>query len=58
MLRRSQYRICVDGETYSVVERPGYLKAYLDGFGGWASVWADTAQNLMRRIQQARRGRQ
>jgi hypothetical protein len=57
-MRRSKYRIVVDGESYFVTERPGYLKADLDGFGGWTSVWSDTVPNLMRRIRQARRGGQ
>jgi len=57
-VRRPKFNIFVDGESYSVTERSGYLKADLRGTLGWNSVWADTYTTLVRRIRQARRGGQ
>lgn len=57
-MRRPSYNIFVDGESYSVTERSGYLKADLHGLLGWTSVWADTYTALVRRVRQARRGGQ
>lgn len=57
-MRRAKYNICVDGQSYSVTERSGYLKADLKGILGWTSVWGDTYTALVRRVRQARRGGQ
>lgn len=53
-----QSKVFVDGVSYVVIERAGYIKAALNGFFGWTSVWADTYTNLVRRIRQARKGGQ
>lgn len=57
-MRRPKYNIFVDGVSYAVTERPGYIKADLHGFLSWTSVWADSYTALVRRIRQARRGGQ
>lgn len=57
-MRRPTQSIFVDGRSYSVVERSGYIKADLQGILGWSSVWADDYISLVRRIRQARRGGQ
>jgi hypothetical protein len=56
-------KIFVNGVSYSVTERSGYLKADLKGTLGWTSVWADSAaispySTLVVRIKQALTGRQ
>lgn len=48
------FELRVDGKYYTVVERSGYLKALLNGYFGWTSIWADTDTNLTRRIRQVR----
>jgi hypothetical protein len=42
--------VIVNGKSYRVTEKPGYLKAELRGIFGWASVWAATEGLLQRRI--------
>jgi hypothetical protein len=48
----------VNGKLYEITEHAGYLKAQLNGYFGWTSVWADTLKILTRRIQQVRSGGQ
>jgi hypothetical protein len=43
-------RVVVNGQSYPVTEKPGYLKADLGGLFGWTSVWAPTEGLLQRRI--------
>lgn len=50
--------VFVSGKFYRVVERSGYIKADLNGYFGWTSVWADTYPNLVKRIKQVRSGGQ
>lgn len=50
--------VFVNGKFYRVTERPGYLKADLNGYFGWTSVWADTYPNLVARIRLVRSGGQ
>lgn len=50
--------VVVNGVTYMVIERPGYLKAYLKGYFGWTSVWAENETQLVRRIKNVRSGGQ
>ena len=47
-----------NGLTYRVTEHAGLLKAHLNGFLGWTTVWSDTYMNLVKRIKQARSGGQ
>ena len=48
----------VYGVDYQTVERAGIIKAYLNGYFGWTSVWADTIPAIVRRIKQVRTGGQ
>jgi hypothetical protein len=51
--------IVVSGIAYRVIEsKSGNLKAYLNGYFGWTSVWAETEYDLARRIRQVRSGGQ
>jgi hypothetical protein len=54
----SELSVTVNGKTYSVDERPGYLKANLNGIFGWDSVWADNYVQLVRRIKRVLAGDQ
>jgi hypothetical protein len=40
----------VNGKSYRVAEKPGYLKADMGGIFGWTAVWAPTEGVLQRRI--------
>ena len=51
-------RVFVNGASYAVHERSGYLKADLNGYFGWTSVWAQDYDGLKRRIRQVRSGGQ
>jgi hypothetical protein len=51
-------RIFVTGTRFRITEHPGYLKAHLNGWMGWTSVWATTGEALVRRIKQIRSGGQ
>ena len=51
-------RVFVNGMSYAVTQRPGYIKADLSGYFGWTSVWADDYKGLVRRIKQVRSGGQ
>jgi hypothetical protein len=42
--------VLVNGKSYSVTEKAGYIKAELSGIFGWTSVWAPTEGLLQRRI--------
>jgi hypothetical protein len=57
-MKQPQQRVLVNGKAYLVSERSGYLKASLNGYFGWTSVWADTETGLQRRIKQVRSGGQ
>jgi hypothetical protein len=47
------HAVFVNGKSYTVQEKVGYLKAHLNGIHQWDSVWADTYTNLVRRIRLA-----
>jgi hypothetical protein len=52
--RHPQQFLSVNGFSFLVTQRSGYIKANLDGqFGGWTSVWAQTPGELIRRITAA-----
>jgi hypothetical protein len=60
---KPQQTVTVCGTVYKVIECPGYIKADMQGYFGWTSVWADsnqrdTLQNLQRRIKHVRSGGQ
>ena len=57
-MRKPQQMVFVSGTSYKVTERSGYLKASLNGYFGWVSVWADDYKGLVRRIKQVRSGGQ
>lgn len=57
-MRKPKLFVPVSGVSYAVIERAGILKASLNGYFGWTSVWADTFPNLVRRIKQGRSGGQ
>lgn len=57
-MRKPKLSVPVNGTTYAVTEQSGILKAALNGYFGWTSVWADTFPNLVRRIKQVRSGGQ
>jgi hypothetical protein len=42
--------VIVNGKSYPVIAKPGYLKADMGGVFGWTSVWAQTEGVLQRRI--------
>lgn len=50
--------VVVNGTSYVVVERAGYLQAYLNGYFGWTSVWAENESQLVRRIKNVKSGGQ
>lgn len=50
--------VFVSGTSYAVTQCSGYLKASLNGYFGWTSVWADDYKGLVRRIKQVRSGGQ
>lgn len=51
-------RVFVNGTSYVVRENAGLLKADMNGYAGWTSVWADDAEELKRRIRRVRSGGQ
>lgn len=57
-MRQPKLSVFVSGTSYKVIERAGYLKAMLNGYFGWTSVWADTREELGRRIKRIRSGGQ
>ena len=57
-MSNKQKFIIVSGVQYALTERSGYLKVDMKGHAGWTSVWADTEDNIKRRIKQARQGGQ
>lgn len=48
--------VYVAGRPYQVVQRPGYIKALLNNYKGWACVWAQDEIELKNRIRSARNG--
>jgi hypothetical protein len=50
--------VTIRGVSYLVTEHSGYLKAHLNGYFGWTSVWAASEEALLRRVQQVRTGGQ
>lgn len=58
IMRKPQQTVFVSGTVYKVTERAGYLKAALNGYFGWTSVWAYDQEGLKRRIRQVRSGGQ
>lgn len=57
-MSKPQQSVFVGGKEYPVRESAGLLKADLNGYYGWTSVWADTHQGLIRRLKQVRSGGQ
>ena len=57
-MSRPKRSVFVNGRSYSVQEKAGYLKANLNGAAGWTSVWADSFIALTRRIRYALSGGQ
>lgn len=58
MRRLELPRVFVNGTSYAVIQRPGYIKADLSGYFGWTAVYADDYKGLVRRIKQVRSGGQ
>jgi len=58
MKRQLMPRVFVSGTSYAVVERSGYLKADLNGYFGWTSVYAQDYDGLKQRIKRVRSGGQ
>lgn len=61
--RDDMQKICVNGSSYPVYEKPGYLKVDLGGILGWTAVWVSLAvelpyEMLVRRVKLALTGRQ
>ena len=50
--------VLVGGVAYQVREGVGVLKAEMNGYYGWVSVWADDSEELKRRIRRVRSGGQ
>jgi len=57
-MSKPQQKVFVSGTSYLVTERAGYLKAALNGYFGWTSVYAEDYKGLVRRIKQVRSGGQ
>lgn len=57
-MRQPKRTVFVDGVRYFVVERAGYVKALMNNYFGWGSVWAEDYISLVKRIRLARRGGQ
>ncbi len=57
-MSKPQQTVFVNGMAYRVSEHAGYLKAALNGYFGWTSVWAPDSESLKRRIKQVRSGGQ
>ena len=51
-------KVFVNGRSYPVREKAGYLKADLNEAAGWTSVWAVDYTALVRRIRYALSGGQ
>ena len=47
-------RLFVQGTTFDIIERPGYVKANLHGAAGWTSVYATDISHLPARVKYAR----
>jgi hypothetical protein len=52
------FNVHVEGRSYRVTERPGYLKADMRGDAGWTAVYADSYTSMVSRIRRALRGQQ
>lgn len=57
-MRQPKMLVFVNGVNYSVHESAGLLKADMNGFYGWTSVWAEDSEELKRRIRKVRSGGQ
>jgi hypothetical protein len=62
-MMRSRRSVMVNGRSYRVYEKNGYIKADLNGIGDWNAVWAHTSvrdpyTELVSRIKRALRGDQ
>jgi hypothetical protein len=55
---KSQQTVSVGGIKYPVREHSEILKADLNGYYGWTTVWASTQDELERRIKRVRSGGQ
>lgn len=50
--------VFVNGVSYPVQERVGFLRADLHGIYGWTSVWGQSYTQLVRRIKWVLAGNQ
>jgi hypothetical protein len=57
-MREPKMSAIVGGVAYQVREGVGVLKAEMNGYYGWVSVWADDSEELKRRIRRVRSGGQ
>ena len=57
-MRKPILLLPIGTRTYRVSEHAGLLKAHLNGFFGWTSVWADSIPSLEQRIRKVRMGGQ
>jgi hypothetical protein len=57
-MRKPKMSVLVGGVSYSVRLGVGVLKAEMNGYYGWVSVWADDSEELKRRIRRVRSGGQ
>jgi hypothetical protein len=58
MSHRRYVRHYITGTIIQFTQKVGFLKAHLNGFYGWTSIWAPEYGELVRRIKQARNGGQ
>jgi hypothetical protein len=45
--------VIVNGSSFPVTQRAGYLSADMGGRFGWTAVWGDTMEQLYQRIKKA-----
>jgi hypothetical protein len=57
-MRKPKMSVLVGGVSYSVRLGVRVLKAEMNGYYGWVSVWADDSEELKRRIRRVRSGGQ
>jgi hypothetical protein len=43
----------VNGTSFPVIEKSGYMKADMGGRFGWTAVWGNTLEQLYQRIKKA-----
>jgi hypothetical protein len=57
-MSKPQQKVLIGGIKYPVREHAEVLKADLNGYYGWTTVWASTQDELERRIKRVRSGGQ